>query len=163
MRPTDLVRTLVAFAILVVLHFTLRPLLGWRASPDFLVIALLLAAIRVRPGNAALLGLSMGIVADSLVLQGFGAGALAMCVVGFAASWLKAVFFADDMPLNAFFFFLGKWVFDVVYVLAQHQGAGRDLLAQIFIWSPLAAVATAAGGLVTLVVLRPILRGAPAA
>ena len=34
-----------------------------------------------------------------------------MTVVGFAASWLKAVFFADNLALNAFFFFLGKWVY----------------------------------------------------
>ena len=68
MRPSDLLRTLIAFVILVVLHFTLRPLLGWRASPDFLVIALLLVAIRVRPGTAALIGLVMGITADSLTL-----------------------------------------------------------------------------------------------
>ena len=66
MRPVDLARTLVAFVVLVLLHYTLRPLLGWRVGPDFLVIALLLVAIRVRPGTAAVLGLVMGIVADSL-------------------------------------------------------------------------------------------------
>ena len=48
----------------------------------------------------------------------FGAGALAMSAIGFTASWLKAVFFADDVLLNALFFFLGKWAFDVIFVLA---------------------------------------------
>jgi len=51
MRPTDLARTSLAFVILVLLHYTLRPVLGWHASPDFLLIALLLVAIRIRPGT----------------------------------------------------------------------------------------------------------------
>jgi rod shape-determining protein MreD len=161
MRPTDLLRTLVAFAVLVVLHYTLRPLLGWRASPDFLVIALLLISIRVRPGAAAVLGLSIGLVADSLEPHGFGAGALAMSAIGFAASWLKAVFFADDFALNAFFFFLGKWVFDAIYLLAEHGTSSGELLVQILVWSPLKGAVTALFGLATLMILRPILRIRP--
>jgi rod shape-determining protein MreD len=158
MRPVDLARTLVAFVVLVLLHYTLRPLLGWRVGPDFLIIALLLVAIRVRPGTAAVLGLVMGIVADSLELHAFGAGALAMCCVGFAASWLKAVFFADDMFLNAFFFFAGKWAFDVLFLLAEHRVGGGELLRELLVWSPITAAVTALWGLLTLLILRPILR-----
>ena len=162
MRPTDFVRTLLAFVILVMLHFTLRPLLGWRAGPDFLVIATLLVAIRVRPGAAALIGLCVGLVADSVDIHVFGAGALAMTAIGFTASWLKAVFFADDVVLNALFFFCGKWAFDVIYLLAAHQTSGGSLLVEILVWSPLKGVVTALFGLLTLLILRPILR-APAA
>ncbi|HEY9428659.1 MAG TPA: rod shape-determining protein MreD [Gemmatimonadaceae bacterium] len=158
MRPIDLARTLLAFVVLVLLHFTLRPLLGWRVGPDFLVIALLLVAIRVRPGAAAVLGLVMGIVADSIELHAFGAGALAMCCVGFAASWLKAVFFADDMFLNAFFFFSGKWAFDIIFLLAERRVGGGELLRELLVWSPITAVVTALWGLLTLLILRPILR-----
>ena len=161
MRPTDLLRTLVAFAILVVLHYTLRPLLGWRAAPDFLVIALLLVAIRVRPGTAAVFGFTLGLVSDSLDPHAFGAGALGMSVVGFAASWLKAVFFADDLALNAFFFFLGKWAFDVVYLLAEHRNTTGELLVEILVWSPLKGAVTALFGLLTLTILRPLLRTSP--
>ena len=50
------VRTVILCAILIFLHYTLRPLLSWRAAPDFLIIALLLASVRVRPGVAALFG-----------------------------------------------------------------------------------------------------------
>ena len=159
MRPTDLARTAVAFTVLVLLNYSLRPLLGWRAAPDFLMIALLLVAIRVRPGTAALIGFLMGIIADSVTPQAFGASALAMSVVGFAASWLKAVFFADDVLLNAFFFFLGTWAFDIIRVLfAEHHAGGGELLLQLFVWSPLAGAVTALFGLVTLLILRPILR-----
>ncbi len=158
MRPTDLARTMLAFLVLVLLHYTLRPLLGWHASPDFLLIALLLVSIRIRPGNAALLGLLMGLVADSLEPHAFGAGALGMCLVGFGASWLKAVFFADDVVLNALFFFCGKWAFDVIVLLAAHQMTGGALLVELLVWSPLKGVVTALFGLLTLLILRPILR-----
>lgn len=158
MRPRDFTRTLAAFIVLVLLHYTLRPLLGWRASPDFLIIALLLVAIRVRPGTAAVLGLVMGIVADSLELHAFGAGALGMCLVGFAASWLKAVFFADDIFLNAFFFFLGKWAFDLIFLLAEHRLSGGELLVEMLVWSPLKGIVTAVFGIATLLILRPLLR-----
>jgi rod shape-determining protein MreD len=161
MRPTDFIRTLLAFIILVVLHYTLRPLLGWRAGPDFLVIATLLVAIRVRPGTAALIGLCVGMVADSVDVHVFGAGALAMTAIAFTASWLKAVFFADDVLLNALFFFLGKWAFDVIYVLAGARGGVGQVAIQLFVWSPLTAAVTAIFGLVTLLILRPVLRASP--
>ena len=108
------VRTIVACAILIVLHYTLRPLLAWRASIDFLIIALLIGSVRLRPGAAAMYGFFLGFVADSVDVSGFGAAALAMSIVGFSASWLKAVFFADNLALNGFFLFLAKWVFDVI-------------------------------------------------
>lgn len=161
MRPTDLVRTIIAFIVLVLLHYTLRPLLGWRAGPDFLVIALLLVAIRVRPGTAAVLGLCIGLVADSLEPHTFGAGALGMSLVGFGASWLKAVFFADDVTLNALFFFLGKWAFDVIFLLAEHRLSSGEFLLEVLVWSPLKGVVTALFGLLMLLILRPILRESP--
>jgi rod shape-determining protein MreD len=160
MRGVDALRTALAFAILVVLHYTLRPLLAWRAQPDFLIIALLLVAIRVRPGTAAIVGLVMGFVADSLALHAFGSAALAMAVVAFSASWLKAVFFADNLALSAIFFFGGKWAFNAIYLLMERRYAGGELLMQILVWSSLSAAVTAIMGLVTLLILRPILRSA---
>ena len=47
------IRAIISFVIFVVLHYTLRPLLGWRAPMDFLILALLLASVRVRPATAA--------------------------------------------------------------------------------------------------------------
>lgn len=152
------VRTALAFLILLVLHYTLRPMLGWRAEPDFILIALLLVAIRIRPGSAAVLGFVMGLTADSVALQGFGAGALAMSVVAFSASWLKAVFFAENMALNAFFFFVGKWFFNALYLLVERRLAGGELVMEILVWSSLSAAVTAFAGLAALVILRPILR-----
>ena len=152
------VRTLAAFAILVVLHYTLRPLLGWRAEMDFLVVAVLLAAVRLRPGAAAVVGCLVGLAADSLTPNTFGAGALAMTGVGFAASWLKAVFFADNLALNAFFFFIGKWAYDVIRLLTERNLSGAELVMQAFVWSSLSAAVTALAGVTLLLMMRPLLQ-----
>ena len=151
------VRAVVTFVVLVLLHYTLRPLLGWRAPMDFLLLALLLASIRVRPAVAAVIGLLMGIVADSLTPDALGAGAIGMTVVGYLASWLKAVFFADNIALNAFFFFVGKWMFDVIYFLVEQRLGGIELVQQLLLWSPLSAAATAVAGVLLLLIMRPML------
>jgi rod shape-determining protein MreD len=143
-----------------VLQYTLRPVLAWRAPIDFLVIALLLVAVRARPGVAAVAGFALGLLSDSLTPESLGAGALAMTVVGFGASWLKAAFFADNIALNGIFIFAGKWAFDAIYLLAEHRLQGTDLLVQLLLWSPLAATATAVAGLMVLLTVRPVL-GAP--
>lgn len=162
MTFNGVVRITIAIVILILLDFSVRPLLGWRAEIDFRIIALLLAAVRLRPGSAALLGCIMGLVFDSLTPHAFGAGALAMTVVGYMASWLKAVFFADNLALNGFFFFAGRWAFAIVYVLAAHQANGVELVQQLLVWAPLSAAATAAAGVVLLVLLRPLLEPATA-
>ena len=150
-------RTAIVCVILIVLHYTLRPLLGWRASIDFLLIALVFGAVRMRPAGAAVFGFVLGIAADSLALGAFGAGALAATIVAFSASWLKAVFFADNLALNAFFLFVGKWLFDLVYVLMERRMHGVEMLMQIIVWSPLAAAVTAVAGAIAITMLRPIL------
>jgi len=156
------VRAVLSFLVFVLLHYTLRPLLGWRAPMDFLLIALLLASVRVRPGTAAIIGFFVGLISDSLAPDALGAGALAMTVVGFSASYLKAVFFADNVALNAFFFFLGKWLFDVIYFVAEHRVRGVELVQQLLLWSPLSAAATAAVGVLLLFLMRPLLDPAAA-
>ena len=157
MSWTNAVRTAVICAILIVLHYTLRPLLAWRASIDFLIIALMFGSVRMRPGLAALFGFALGLVSDSLSPGAFGAAALGMSVVGFGASWLKAVFFADNLALNGFFILLGKWTFDVIFILVGHRVHGGELFMQIVVWSSLAAAVTALAGVLAISLLRPLM------
>ena len=153
-------RTVICCVILIMLHYTVRPLLGWRAPIDFMLIAALFGAVRMRPGVAAMYGLALGLVSDALAVSGFGAAALGMTIVAYAASWLKAVFFADNLALNAFFLFVGKWVFDVIYFVFEHKLLGIELVQQILLWSPLSAAATAAAGILLLFIMRPLLEPA---
>jgi rod shape-determining protein MreD len=143
--------------LLVGLHYTLRPMLDWRASVDFLVIAVLVVAVRVRPGSAAFVGFLVGLLADALTPEAFGAGALALTIVGYAASELKATFFADNVMLNAVFVFVGKMAFDTIFLLAERRLDGLALLSQLLLWTPLAALLTAVVGLVVMALVRPTL------
>jgi rod shape-determining protein MreD len=161
MTIAGIIRAVITFAVLLLLQFTLRPLLGWRAPIDFLLLAVLTAAVRVRPAGAVVIGFLVGIVADSLSPDTLGAGALATIFGAYLASWLKAVFIADSLPHNAMFFFGGKWLFDIVYFIAEHRLSGIDLVQQLVLWSPLSAAATALAGVVFLLVTRPFLELTP--
>jgi len=157
MSPQRVLRTALLFAALVAMHYFVRPLMGWRVSMDFLVIAMLLVAVRVRPGAAAVVGFVLGLIGDSLAPESFGAGALAMCLVGFSASWLKAVFFSDNVFLHAIFFFVGKWAFDIIFVVAARRGGVYEMATQVVLWSPLAAALTAVTGVIVLLLFRGML------
>lgn len=155
MSVTRPVVTTLWIIALVVAHYTLRPFLGWRVQADFLIVALLLVAVRARPAVAAVCGLALGAATDALAPETFGAGALAMTVVGFGASWLKAAFFTENLALNAIFVFAGKWAFDLIYLTAQRRMHAADLFVQLIWWSPLAALLTAAAGVAVLIWSRP--------
>ena len=111
----------------------------------------------MRPGVAAVAGFLIGLVADALTPEAFGAGALAMTLVGFTASRMKAGFFAENIGLNAVFVFIGKVAHDVVYLVAEQRLGGGALLAQLLGWTPLAALVTAMVGLLVMALLRPTL------
>ena len=148
--------TLIVLA-LVVLHYTLRPVLDWRASIDFLAIAVLLVAVRARPGAATIVGFVIGILSDALIPSAFGAGALAFSVIAYAASTLKAAFFAENFALNAIFVFLGKWLSDLIFLGAEHRLTGSEFLVQSLLWTPLAVAVTALAGLAVFAIARPVM------
>lgn len=161
MKSVSLLKAVVVFLLLVVLHYTVRPLLGTRVSVDFLVIAVLLTAVHVRPGAAAAIGFVTGLVADSLSPLSFGAGALAMSAVGFSASWLKAAVFGDNMFLQAVFLAAGKWSFDVLYLVAERRLGVGDMAVQLLLWSPLSAVLTGIAGVLIVLTFRLSMESRP--
>jgi len=139
---------------LVAAHFYLRPWLGdSRASPDFLLLALLLVAIRSRPGVAAVVGFVVGIMADSLTPARFGAGALSHTVVGYLAAWGRAVFFPDNLLVNAGLFAGGTWVRTLI-LLGASGVSGSELVGTMVVWAPIQAVTTAIVGVVVVIVFR---------
>jgi rod shape-determining protein MreD len=152
------VQALVGFLLLVIAQYTLRPLIGGRAQVDFLAIAVLFSAVRLRPGAAALLGFVVGLMVDCLAPGSFGAAALAFTLVGYAASWLKAVFFADHIALTGLFVFGGKWLFEALYLLAGPRVGSIDLVLQLLLWVPLAAALTAVVAVLLLTLFRPLYR-----
>lgn len=145
---------MLGFALLAALHFYVRPRL-WdsRAAPDFLLLALMLVAIRARPGIAALAGFIVGLVNDVLTPASFGAGALAHTVVGYLAAWGRAVFFPDNLLVNAGLFAGGVMLRNTLMLLASGTPAGQ-LSAGLLVWAPLQALTTAVAGTVILLLFR---------
>ncbi len=141
--------------VLVALHFVLRPFMGdLRVAPDLLLLALLVYAIQARPGDAAIAGFVVGLVADALTPVAFGAGALSHTCVGYLAAWGKAVFFAESVPVSAGFFFAGTWLRDLLVLVAGRHLGDRTLVWQLAVWSPLKALTTALVGILALTVFR---------
>lgn len=149
---------LIGFGLLVAAHFGVRPLFTGRASVDFFVIAVLFAAVRLRPGIAAVVGCLSGLTIDAFAPGSFGAATLVMSCIAFGASWTKAVFFADHFALTTAFLFVGKWTFDIGYLLVGGGTRGTELMVQLLIWAPLSAAGTALVGLLLVATFRPLLR-----
>jgi rod shape-determining protein MreD len=151
----DRLRLAIVLGLLVTLQFTVRSRLGDdRFTPDFLLLALLLYAIRSRPGTSATAGFVVGLLRDALTPASFGAGALAHTLVGYFASWSKVVFFAENLLVNGFVFFAGTWLRNFVMALASGRFSGSQLVWQLLVWSPLQGLTTAASGIVILLVFR---------
>lgn len=159
--PSELASTARAwlgFLLLLVAQFGIRPLFSTRANVDFLLIAVLFAAVRVRPGLAAVLGLVAGLTMDALAPSAFGAATVSYIAVAFVASRVKAVFFADHVALTGLFVFLGKLAFDALYTAFSGGSRGAGLVIQLLLWTPLSAALTAAVSILLLTLFRPLYR-----
>jgi rod shape-determining protein MreD len=140
-------------ALLVLLHFYVRPRLGAaRLSPDLLLFALVTLAMRSGPGAGAVAGFIVGLVNDALSPARFGASALAHTIVGYTAAWGRAVFFADIILVTAAFLAVGLWLRDLILLLAS--GGGGNLFGSLALWAPLQGLITAVVGAVVLFAAR---------
>jgi len=142
--------------LLLILQFYIRPRL-WsaRVSPDFLLIGLMLFAMRSGAGAAAFAGFLVGLIEDTLTPARFGAAALAHTVVGYLASTGRAVFFADNMLVNAAFVAVGLWVRDLIVLLVSESNH-RQLLTELTFYSPIQALTTAGFSLLVLMTFRAL-------
>jgi rod shape-determining protein MreD len=142
--------------LLLVLQFYVRPRL-WtaRVSPDFLLIGLMLFAMRSGAGAGAFAGFLVGLIEDTLTPARFGAAALAHTVVGYLAATGRAVFFADNMLVNAAFVAVGLWVRDLIVLLVSDSNH-QQLLTELTFYSPIQALTTAGFSLLVLMTFRAL-------
>ena len=143
-------------ATLVLLHFYVRPrLFDTRVAPDFLLFALVIFAMRSGPGAGAVAGFLVGLATDALSPARFGAATLADTIVGYGAAWGRAVFFADNLLVNAGFVAVGLWLRDLILLVASGTPQGQ-LLLELGVWSPLQALTTATAGALVLYAFRQL-------
>ena len=116
---------------LVVLHFVLRVGLGLGVlAPDLLVVALLLASRRLRPGGAAGLGFVLGVLEGSANPTVFGAASLALSVVGYLGSRSREWLAGDDPVTMVAYFIVGTLLYEaLLYLLLAMMGAGGSAMA----------------------------------
>lgn len=114
-------------AVLALLYFVLRVGLGLGAlAPDLLLVALLLAARRMRAGWAAGLGFLLGVLDGAANPHTLGAGALVLSVLGYLGARSREVLAGDSPVLLASYLFAGKWLYDAgMYLLMlANESAG---------------------------------------
>jgi rod shape-determining protein MreD len=155
-RRVSRVQLVLVLLLLLVLQFYLRPRL-WnaRVSPDFLLIGLMLFAMRSGSGAGALAGFLVGLIEDTLTPARFGAATLAHTIVGYLAAWGRAVFFADNMLVNAGFVAVGLWLRDLIVLVASDTDH-KQLLTELTLYSPIQALTTAVFALVVLATFRAV-------
>ncbi len=140
--------------LLAVVQFAVRPRLGYPdVAPDFLLLALMLFALRNRPGTAALAGFLVGLAGDAVTPARVGAGALAHTVVGYLAAWGRAVFFPDNLFINGLVIALAVWIRNAIQLLASGPAAG-GLTVPLLVHAPLQAITTALTAALVLVVFQ---------
>ena len=144
-------------AVLVFLYFLLRIGLGlgdW--APDLLVVALLLAARRMRAGWAAGLGVVLGLLDGAAHPLTMGATAVALAVLGYVGARSREALAGDSPILLLLYLFAGKWLYDVmVYLLLINQHI-QGPVSGLLLGSPLAAAYAAAVGLAAAAAYRSV-------
>ena len=100
---------------MVAVHFLFRPTFSsWAMGPDLLAGGLLLAALHVRAGTAALVGFAAGMLEASVALVDPAPLAAVYAIVGYAGVRSWQWLFADARIFLPTFFALGSWLLIVV-------------------------------------------------
>jgi rod shape-determining protein MreD len=142
--------------ILILLHFVLRLALGLTVVPDLIVVAALLGGRRLGGWQAALYGLVLGVLADSLALVGFGATAVAFVIVCYIGSRSRNFFEGDSYLFVAFYAVVGAWLVEIIrYVAGGAMGRGVPA-GYLVSGGLLGALYMAAAAVVSLIAYRAI-------
>jgi rod shape-determining protein MreD len=144
-------------ALLVIVHFMLRVGFGLGSpSPDFLTVAALLGARRLRASLAAILGFGLGLLQDGLALAAFGTSTFALTVVSFLGARTRDFFEGDSFLFLGFYLFIGKWIRDAIVFGLTVRTARVDATGALLVEAPIEALVTAVAGAVAFLIYRGI-------
>lgn len=142
-------------ALLVFAHLVVHVAFGYGpVAPDFITVAVLLAARRTTGPRAALLGLGLGLLADALALTGFGATAVALVVVGWAGARTRDLFEGNSYAFTLAYLFIGKWLVYSLYLLVSPDAREAAVRGALVTVGPLYALSTAVAGVLALAAYR---------
>jgi rod shape-determining protein MreD len=142
-------------ALLAALHFTLHLAFGLGSEgPDLITVAVLIAARRLRGAHAAALGFGLGLLDDGLAVNGFGASALALTIVGYLGARSRDLFEGESLLYVLVYIFLGKWLRDVLVFLIAPGGTRGDAPSVLLVATPLLALYASVAGAAALIIYR---------
>jgi rod shape-determining protein MreD len=136
---------------LVIVHLFLHLGLGvGDGAPDFMTVALLLAAREMRMGWAGGLGFFFGLLEDSFSVLAFGANTLALTVVGILGARTRDLFVGDSFLFYFSYFTAGKLVRDLIHWMVSGEGIREPFLNAVVVDGGVAAVYGAIFGVLLL-------------
>lgn len=142
LQRRDAVVSMTVVIVLLFLYFLFHPWLkGLPVGPDLLIGALLLAALRVQAGTAAVLGFVLGPLEAAMALGDPGVYALVLTVTGYLAARSRDILFADAPVFVVVYLFIGTWLSRSALVMAT-GGVTGNMAAGLLVVA-LDAVATA--------------------
>lgn len=125
LQRRDLTVSMAVVALLLLTYFLLRPwLTGLPVGPDLLIGGLLLAALHLRAGTAAVLGFVLGPLEAAMALGDPGMYALVLTITGYLAARSRDVLFADAPIFVLVYLFVGTWLARGALVLFGGGGIG---------------------------------------
>lgn len=140
--------------VLVLLHFTLRLALGLTMGPDLIVVAALLGARRLNGPGAALFGLVLGVLADSLAMVAFGATAVALVIACYVGSRSRNLFEGDSYLFVFVYVFFGAWLIDAIHFLVGGAAGRGEAPGLLLTEAPLTALYIAITAVIALISYR---------
>lgn len=111
-------RLIFAVALTLLGQLTLAPKIAlFGIEPDFLVLLLVILALRTGPVVGALLGFTIGILQGLVVPETLGMDALAKCVVGWAVGKVSPTLAMEGPPLYFALPALAVLAHDLIYLV----------------------------------------------
>jgi rod shape-determining protein MreD len=137
--------------LLVVLHLFLHLGLGiGKAAPDFMTVALLLAAREVGMGAGGALGFSLGLLEDSVSVLAFGANTLSLTIVGILGARTRDLFVGESRRFFFTYLVVGKLIRDLIHWIVAGEGIREPFLSAVVVGGTIAAVYGAVLGVLLL-------------
>lgn len=127
--------------VLALAHFFFRPYLvrAWW-SPDLLAAAVLVAALHLRAGRAALVGFVLGLLEGAMALEGLGILAAGYAALAYAGARMWDLFYADARLFLPVYLLLGAWALLLVNAWTSMGGLTWSFS---LLRAPVAALTTA--------------------
>lgn len=135
-------RALSGALLLALAHFVFRPYLvaSWW-SPDLLAGAVLVAALHLRAGQAAVVGFVLGLLEGAMALEGLGILASGYAALAYLGARMWDLFYADARLFLPAYLLLGAWTL----LLVNTWSTMGDLTWSFsLLRAPVAALTTAA-------------------